>query len=274
MIVFNPEGDPEGAHHGTKGAAIRALEPGRSISFGWTFPPFGPEFNSKPFPTWVEIVVEAFVDDAERSVVHFAHRSFPVDPAWDEVYRVFADGNWPLVLNRFLVYCRDGVSPEWGVENGEHLDRFLLKTKIVAAPVDDVWQAWTTKDGLEAFFCEQANIELRPGGPYEILFSLEAPEGDRGCEGCQVVAFEEPKWMTFTWNSPPSLPEVRNEHTNVIIEFRPVEDGAEVRLLAIGWGTGEPWLASHQYFDRAWDTVLGWLEAHFATPKVDTTPNR
>ena len=55
VIIFDPEGDPEGAHHGTKGARIRSLEPGKHIAFGWTFPPFGPEFNSKPFPTWAEI---------------------------------------------------------------------------------------------------------------------------------------------------------------------------------------------------------------------------
>ena len=78
VIVFNPEGDPEGAHHGTKGAVVRSLELGHSISFGWTFPPFGPDFNTKPFPTWVEIVVEPFVDDPSRSLVHFAHRGFPV----------------------------------------------------------------------------------------------------------------------------------------------------------------------------------------------------
>jgi hypothetical protein len=83
-----------------------------------------------------------------------------------------------------------------------------------------------------------------------------------------VVAFETEQWMTFTWNSPPSLPEVRTKRTNVIIRLVPSEDPSTttVRLLALGWGSGEQWLASHEYFDRAWSTVLDWLEKSFAAP--------
>jgi uncharacterized protein YndB with AHSA1/START domain len=265
VIVFDPDTDPEGANHGTKGGEIIALEPDRHLAFTWTFPPFGPEFNTKPFPTWVEITVGAFAGDGQRTLLHFAHRGFPEDPSWDRVLEVFRDGNWPLVLNRLLVYCRDGVSPAWGQEDGDHLDRLLLKTATVAAPPAEVWNAWTTKEGLEGFLCPQATVELRPGGPYEILFLLDAPEGQRGCEGCQIVAFEPEEWLSFTWNSPPSLPEVRELKTNVVVELSEVEAGAatKVRLLAIGWGSGESWVASHQYFDKAWSAVLNSLATHF-----------
>lgn len=276
VIIFNPEADPLGADHGTKGATIRALDPGKHIAFGWTFPPFGPEFNTPPFPTWVEISVEEFAGDPSHSLVRFAHHGFPTDPAWDDVYRVFKDGNWPLVLNRFLVFCRDGISPAWGDPDGDAIDRVLLKERSIPAPVSDVWHAWTTKEGLEGFLCEKATVELRPGGPYEILFSVDAPEGQRGSEGCQTVDVVPENRLTFTWNSPPSLPEVRTSRTNVIIELKPSEDGREttVRLLSIGWGTGEQWEASYRYFEAAWTTVLDWLEASFgseeASPDSDT----
>jgi len=265
VIIFDPENDPEGANHGTKGATIRSLEPGKHIAFGWTFPPFGSEFNTKPFPTWVEIRVEEFAGNPSHSIVHFAHHGFPTDPAWDEIYRVFKDGNWPLVLNRLLVFCRDGVSPAWGDPEGDSIDKVLLVDHSISAPTGEVWRAWTTKEGLEAFLCEQATVELRPGGPYEVLFSVEAPEGQRGSEGCQVVDVIPETRLTFTWNSPPSLPEVRNQRTNVIVELTPSEDGREttVRLLSIGWGTGDQWDASYRYFEAAWSTVFDWLEASF-----------
>ncbi len=195
--------------------------------------------------------------------MHFAHHGFPTDPAWDEVYRVFKDGNWPLVLNRFLVFCRDGISPAWGDPEGDAIDKVLLMERTVNATANEVWRAWTTKEGLEGFFCEQATVELNPGGPYEVLFSLEAPEGQRGSEGCQIVNIVPEKFLTFTWNSPPSLPEVRTSRTNVIVEMTPSEDGqaTTVRLLSIGWGSGEQWDASFQYFEAAWATALDWLEA-------------
>ncbi len=265
VIIFDPDTDPEGANHGTKGATIRSFEPGKHIAFGWTFPPFGPEFNTEPFPTWVEITVEPFAGNPSHSLVHFAHHGFPTDPAWDKVYGIFKDGNWPLVLNRLLVFCRDGISPAWGDAEGDAIDKVLLKETSIPSPVTDVWKAWTTKEGLEGFLCEHATLELRPGGPYEVLFSVEAPEGQRGSEGCQVVDVIPEKRLTFTWNSPPSLPEVRNQRTNVIVELTPSEDGREttVRLLSIGWGTGEQWNASYRYFEAAWSTVFDWLEASF-----------
>jgi uncharacterized protein YndB with AHSA1/START domain len=272
VIIFDPEGDPEGANHGTQGAKIRSLDPGKHLAFGWTFPPFGPEFNTEPFPTWVEIMVEPFAGNPSHSTVHFAHHGFPTDPAWDEVFTTFSDSNWPLVLNRFLVFCRDGISPAWGDSQGDAIDNVLLKERSINAPVGEVWRAWTTKEGLEAFLCEQATVELRPGGSYEVLFAVEAPEGQRGSEGCQVVDIIPEKRLTFTWNSPPSLPEVRNQRTNVIVELTASEDGLQtsVRLLSIGWGTGEQWQASYRYFEAAWSTVFDWLEASFEngrTPK-------
>lgn len=265
VIIFNPANDPEGADHGTKGAVIRSFDAGKHITFGWTFPPFGPEFNSKPFPTWVELTVEPFAGNPSHSVVHFAHHGFPPDPAWDEVFSVFKDGNWPLVLNRFLVFCRDGVSPAWNDPEGDTLDRVLLKERSIPAPVNEVWNAWTTEKGLQSFLCETAAVELKPGGAYEILFAVDAPEGERGSEGCQVVSVTPRSSLTFTWNSPPSLPEVRKQRTNVIVELTPSKagDSTNVRLLSIGWGTGEQWQASYTYFDSAWSTVLDWLEASF-----------
>lgn len=260
VIIFDPESDPEGADHGTKGSSIRALESGRHIAFGWTFPPFGDLFNTQPFPTWVEVSIDAFAKDPTRSLVRFAHRGFPVDPAWDEVFTLFRDGNWPLVMNRFLVYCRDGVSPAWGDPEGEAVRRVLLKERVVDAQVAEVWEKWTTAEGLESFLCERAEIDLAPGGSYEVLLSLDAPEGERGCEGCQVVAVEPQSTLVFTWNLPPSIPRLRFEKTNVSIDLEMVEPGrTRVRLLSLGWGTGEEWEAGYAYFDRAWPTVLDWL---------------
>ena len=273
VIVFNPTADPLGAVHGTKGAKIRVLDHRKHIAFGWTFPPFGPAFNAQPFPTWVEISIDEFPGNPSQSILHFAHHGFPTDPAWDEVYGVFKDGNWPLVLNRFLVFCRDGISPAWGEEEGDAIDKVLLKERTIPAPVNEVWHAWTTKEGLEAFLCEEATVDLRPGGSYEILFSVDAPEGQRGSEGCRVVNVVPKSRLTFSWNSPPSLPEVRNSRTNVIVEFKPSEDGHEtiVRLLSIGWGSGEQWEASYRYFEVAWTTVLDWLEAAFEVKHPNET---
>jgi uncharacterized protein YndB with AHSA1/START domain len=80
--------------------------------------------------------------------------------------------------------------------------RTLEKQVSVPAPIADVWTAWTTAEGVTSFSAPAANIELRIGGPYEWLFMLDAPPGERGAEGCTVQAFLPPRLLAFTWNAP------------------------------------------------------------------------
>lgn len=137
-------------------------------------------------------------------------------------------------------------------------DRVLQKQVTVAASLDDVWRLWTTSEGMESFLCEKANIELRPGGPYEIYFSMEAPEGLRGSEDCTILSYLPKRMLSFEWNAPPGFPTRRDyERTWVVIDFDEIQPGqVTVTLHHYGWGTGEDWDGVYDYFDAAWGSVL------------------
>lgn len=263
QIAFDPENDPEGAKHGTKGARLLHLEPGRSLAAEWTFPPLGEKLNTPPFPTWIEVRVAPVPGEPGRTRLHFGHYGFADDPDWKKAYDIFNDGNWPLVLNRLVVYCRDGVSPAWSDPEGDHIDRFVRKDVVVDAPVDKVWHAWTTEEGVR-FIAEGARIELKPGGPYEWYFSMDAPEGSRGGEGNTVLAVDPMRFLAFEWNAPPSYPEVRKQKHQVLLQLEPAGDNqTRIILTSLGFGTGQQWKDVHAYFDSAWDTVLDRLKASF-----------
>lgn len=136
---------------------------------------------------------------------------------------------------------------------------------IVDAPVREVWNAWTTREGLISFFARDARIDLRPGGRYEILFLLDNPPGLQGCEGCKVLAVDPERFLSFTWNSPPTLPEVRNHYTHVTLNFEPLgADQTRLTFRQDGWGEGGQWEDSFAYFTRAWkEGVLPNLQKRF-----------
>ena len=52
----------------------------------------------------------------------------------------------------------------------------------VPAPVDRVWRAWTTVEGIREWFARDAMVELEALGTFEILFMPENPPGKRGAE--------------------------------------------------------------------------------------------
>ena len=148
--------------------------------------------------------------------------------------------------------------------------RVLHKVLTVDAPLAEVWNAWTTSAGAQTFFGPGANIEAIPGGPYEIYFSLNAPDGLRGSENCRVHSVVPMKLFAFEWSQPPSIPALRNVHTLVVVRLEPAgKEQTRVELTHTGWGVGEDWDKAYAYFDRAWDAVLGNLRYRFTVGPVD-----
>ncbi len=150
-------------------------------------------------------------------------------------------------------------------------ERMIHGEVVVPAPVTEVWRAWTTVEGAESFFAPRCNVELRPGGAYEMLFDLEAEPGSQGGEGMVIMAFQPERMLAFTWNAPPSMPDVRRQMTHVVVRFSEAETGAtRVTVCHDGWGEGDEWDAVFHYFSRAWnDIVLPRLVHRFERGPID-----
>ncbi|MEZ4411042.1 MAG: SRPBCC domain-containing protein [Polyangiales bacterium] len=138
------------------------------------------------------------------------------------------------------------------------------KVVDVAASPREVFDAWTTSEGLRAWMGIPSTLELRVGGAYEWLFLDDAPVGLRGSEGCQVLAYLPDEMLAFSWNAPPSIPYARTRRAWVVVTFAPSPVGARLRLRHLGFGTAGDWPDVRPYFDRAWDSVLARLAAHYA----------
>lgn len=149
--------------------------------------------------------------------------------------------------------------------------RLIRKQVIVNASVKAVWDAWTTSEGAVTFFAPQANIRLVIGGPYELFFDLDAPEGLRGGEGLKILSFLPMEMISFEWNAPPQYPAVRKgPYTWVVVQFHPCsQNKVRVRLTHAGWKEGEEWNRVFQYFKRAWDIVFARLEYRFSKGPID-----
>ena len=152
--------------------------------------------------------------------------------------------------------------------------REIVHEVLVPIARERAWALWSTSEGLTRWLVDDAKVELRPGGAYEIYFVGSAPEGSRGSEGCRVLSFVRGRMLSFTWNAPPTLAKTRHEHTWVVIELLDEGEGTRVRVTHTGWPTSglrdEPqWEETFVYFDRAWGRVLEQL-ATFA--KTGTKP--
>ena len=153
------------------------------------------------------------------------------------------------------------------VSAGERALRFEL---TVAAPLDQVWKAWTTDEGARQFFAPGTNIDATVGGHYEIYFAPSQPYGMRGADDSRVHSIVPMQSIAFTWNAPPTFGVLRSLHTLVYVHLEKVEGGrTRIHLTHTGWGEGEQWDGVFDYFSSAWIDVLARLEYRFKDGPVD-----
>lgn len=149
---------------------------------------------------------------------------------------------------------------------------------VVAAPLSDVWRAWSTAEGAETFFAPKVRLELAPHGKLDVLWFPDAPPGERGAEDLRVLAYSPERMLAFEWSAPPQFARARPERTFVVVELEPLAaQRTRVVLLHQGFAeqarkapeSAEEWKAVRAYFDGAWPTVLGALERRFASGPRD-----
>jgi uncharacterized protein YndB with AHSA1/START domain len=153
----------------------------------------------------------------------------------------------------------------------EHVEKSIFGEVVIPAGIDAVWEVWTTPEGIRSFFAPDCRIKIEPDGPFEIIFMPEAEPGQQGSEGMRVMAVQPKKMLSFTWNAPPTLPEIRGQRTQVVVRFYPVgEMETKVTITHHGWGEGGQWDEAYEYFDRAWKrAVLKWLKYRFEHGPID-----
>lgn len=148
----------------------------------------------------------------------------------------------------------------------EGRERAIRKEVQVRAKPGEVWTAWTTREAA-TFFAPAVNIEMRSGGPYEILFD---PNDDRqGTRGLQLLSYLPEEMVSFQWNAPPEFPTVRAIPTFVVVQITPSGAFTKVTLTQLGWREGPEWDAVFTYFTKAWDIVLARLQDRFEKGPID-----
>lgn len=148
------------------------------------------------------------------------------------------------------------------MSNVQAQDRAIRLEIEVNAPVQEVWKKWTTEEGAKTFFAPECTIELKPMGLYQMIWFKDKPAGQRGAEDVRILAIQENKMFSFTWDAPPNYPELKKHRTSVVLRFKEVpKNKTIISLIHSGWGEGADWDGCFLYFVSAWsDQVLPYLK--------------
>ena len=157
----------------------------------------------------------------------------------------------------FLCACDTDVS-------APHDDNQAVTAKVtVNAPINEVWQDWSSADGLESFFAPKAFVELKTYGRFDVWFVPDAEPGQKGAEDGKLLGYQPERMIAFTWAMPPYMQEIRPHYTFVQIWFDELSDNkTQVRLYHYGWGDSDAWTKGRDYFSATWPQVMQSYEKH------------
>ncbi len=178
-------------------------------------------------------------------------------------------GVWVLLVCVVGAACLK--TPSASAAEAETEAKMIRVERVIEAPIERVWEAWTTAEGFQAAVGSALRIELRPGGAFEIAWDPSAPEGERGSEGCTVLSFLPRRMLSFSWSAPPKFPALRSLGPTTVVVVQLEALGARrtrVTLAHHGWLEGdkagalrEQWDGAYSYFEAAWPKVLEWMDA-------------
>jgi uncharacterized protein YndB with AHSA1/START domain len=116
----------------------------------------------------------------------------------------------------------------------------------VPASIDAVWVAFSTQAGLQTWLWRDAQVDLRPGGDWLVLFpgrGGSAPSAGGGT----IVSFVPRQRLELRALAPERFPRC-GRNRRAVFEFQSLTpQSTRVTLTQTGWKTGQEW-------DDAYDT--------------------
>lgn len=108
--------------------------------------------------------------------------------------------------------------------------RSMVLTRVIAAPVDVVWAAWTSPEALpqwwgpEGFICDTKQIDLREGG--EWVFDMTGPDGTVYPNRHRIRVYASLQKIVYTLDDPTA----DRPHAEVEVDFAKVDGGTRLTL--------------------------------------------
>jgi uncharacterized protein YndB with AHSA1/START domain len=133
----------------------------------------------------------------------------------------------------------------------------------VPAPVNEVWRAFSTSEGLTTWLTPEATVDLRPGGEWTARF----PGSSTG--GGTIIRFVAEKELVLAALAPDKFPHVRAERTRVVFQFEPRGNSTVVRLTQTGWKGEEEWIRAYEYLVAGNAELMAALHRRFVDGPID-----
>ena len=121
-------------------------------------------------------------------------------------------------------------------------DTRLVNEGVVNAPIDQVWAAFTTREGLESWRAAHAKIELKIGGTMKIQVLAEGTIDDAKAVEYIILSYDPMRMLSLKVTKAPDVFPFPNAIKNIWTVFYFVPEGdkaTRVREVSMGFGNDD-----------------------------------
>lgn len=185
--------------------------------------------------------------------------------------RVFAR---TLMILGALSYCAAAAAQE--PRNSSYTapdgSRILQHSVVVPATLREVWDAFTTTEGVKSWAVPVASVDFRLGGVWESSYNLDAEIGQPGNIQNRFLSFLPLRMVSMqAVSAPPSFPHkepLRDIFTVIELEEE-APKAVRVTLSMVGYKAGEGYDAVYRHFEAGNPWSLQKLHQRFVEGPID-----
>jgi uncharacterized protein YndB with AHSA1/START domain len=143
----------------------------------------------------------------------------------------------------------------------------IVTEGTVEAPVDSVWAAWTTSDGLRAWLAPHAEIDLRLGGAMRTNYNAAGALGDPQTIENTVLSFEPRRMLSIrVAKAPDDFPFANAiQHMWTVLYLEEAGPGqTRLRVVSMGFRADDESQRMRAFFERGNAITVQAIQRHFS----------
>jgi uncharacterized protein YndB with AHSA1/START domain len=138
---------------------------------------------------------------------------------------------------------------------------------IVEAPLTEVWNVWSTSEGLRQWMAPHAEIDLRVGGLMRANYNPDGQLGDSQTIVNTVLSFEPQRMISIKVVKTPDgfpFPNAITQMWSVIYFAAVDENKTAVREVSLGFSSDQESQQMRKFFDKGNSITMSELQRYFA----------
>ncbi len=153
----------------------------------------------------------------------------------------------------------------------------LVHEGIVAAPIEQVWAAFTTRGGLESWMAPHAEIDLRVGGKMRTNYNAQGTIGDSETIENTILSLEPLRMLSIKATKPPESFPFKNSIGSMwsLIYFDSAGPAqTKLRIVGLGYDGSTESQQLRAFFDRGNAYTLRKIQDKFAPQPALAATNK